>query len=325
MQSSVAREAGFDGRHDHDHHRDHHRGHHHDDHHHGPSSGAAFAIAVTLNAGFTLAEFVAGLLGGSLALIADAGHNLSDVLALLAAWAASVLVKRPPSPRFTYGLKSSSILAALANAALLWVAIGAILIETVRRFAEPAPVAGQTMIWVAAIGIAINGACAWLFASGRRGDLNIRAAFTHLLADAAVSAGVVIAGVIVLLTGWSWVDPVASLAITAAIGWGSWGLLRESVRMGLLGVPQGIDQGAVLAFLRALDGVEAVHDLHIWPMSTTESAITAHLVMPAGCPGDRFLHDVADTLHRRFGIGHPTLQIETQLDPACALHSLEVV
>ena len=308
--------------HDHAHGSGHH---HHGHHHHGPSTGAAFAIAIVLNAGFTLAEFIAGLVSGSLALIADAGHNLSDVLSLLVAWGASVLVTRPPSPRFTYGFKSSSILAALANAALLWVAIGAILVETIRRLADPEPVAGTTMICVAALGIVINAACAWLFAGGRKGDINVRAAFMHLLADAAVSAGVVIAGVIVLATGWRWVDPVASLAITVAIGWGSWGLLRESVRMGLLGVPAGIDQRAVLGFLQAQDGVSAVHDLHIWPMSTTESAITAHLVMPGGHPGDAFLHDVAAMLEHKFGIGHPTFQIETEADPACALHSVTVV
>ena len=289
----------------------HHHHHGHDHHAHAaPTHGRAFVIAITLNVGFVIAEVVAGLLSGSMALIADAGHNLSDVLALILAWGASVLAARPPSARYTWGFKSSSILASLANAALLWAAIGAILVETIRRLGDPAPVSGQTMIVVAAIGIAVNTASALLFLGGRKHDLNLRAAFVHLMADAAVSAGVVLAGVVVLLTGQGWIDPLTSLVITAVIAWGSWGILREALRMSLLRVPVGIDEAKVREFLASLPGVSAVHDLHIWPMSTTETALTAHLVMPGGHPGDAFLAELAQTLDRDFGIDHPTVQIE---------------
>ena len=303
----------------------HHHGH---DHHHGPepgtAGGRAFALAVALNLGFTALEFVAGVLSQSMALIADAGHNLSDVLALLLAWAANTLATRPPSERFTYGLKSSSILAAIANAALLWLALGAILVETLRRLADPAPVQGGTMMAVAGVGIVINGFSAWLFARGSKSDLNVRAAFLHLVADAAVSAGVVLAGLAVMLTGIALIDPVTSLVICAVIGWSSWGLLKDALRMGLLGVPENIDVGAVRAFLAAQPGVSAVHDLHVWPMSTTETALTVHLVMPGGSD-DGFLHGLAHELEHRFGIGHPTIQIETAGGAECALESDGVV
>jgi cobalt-zinc-cadmium efflux system protein len=303
-------------------------GHHHHHHHdHAPAAGGhgmAFAVAVSLNLAFVLIEAGAGLYSGSLALLADAGHNLGDVLSLLLAWGASVLASRPPSARFTYGLKSSSIIAAMANAALLWVALGAILIETIRRFADPAPVQGLTMTLVAAAGILVNGLSALLFAKGSKHDLNLRAAFQHLLADAAVSGGVVIAGLAIMATGLQWIDPVTSLAITAVIGLGSWGLLRDSLKLGLLGVPDGIDEAKVRAFLGGQPGVAAVHDLHIWPMSTTETALTAHLVIPGGHPGDAFLHGLAHDLDHDFGIGHATVQIETAQD-ACALHPDGVV
>jgi len=303
----------------------HHHGHHHGaGHHHGPTGhGRAFLVAIVLNLGFVIAETAAGIIGGSMALIADAGHNLSDVMTLLLAWGASVLAARPPSARFTWGFKSSSILAAITNAALLWVALGAILVETVRRLADPAPVQGGLVMAVAALGIVVNGLCALLFARGRKSDLNLRAAFQHLLADAAVSAGVVVAGLAVVLTGATWVDPLTSLAITAVIGWGSWGLLRDSLRLGLLGVPQGIDEAAVRGFLASQPGVTAVHDLHIWPMSTTETALAAHLVMPGGHPGDAFLHHIAHELDHDFGIGHVTVQIEA--DGACALADDRVI
>ncbi|TCM19488.1 cobalt-zinc-cadmium efflux system protein [Novosphingobium sp. PhB165] len=303
-----------------------HGGHHHGHHHSLPSNiGRAFALAVGLNLIFVVAEVTAGFLSDSMALLADAGHNLSDVLSLLLAWAASVLASRPPTERFTYGLKSSSILAAIANAALLWVAIGAILVETIRRFAEPAPVAGTTMIVVAALGIAVNALSALLFAKGSKTDLNLRAAFVHLMADAAVSAGVVIAGLVIVWTGWSLVDPIASLVITAVIGWSSWSLLRESLRMGMMAVPESIDIGAVRGFLEARPGVERVHDLHVWPMSTTETALTAHLVMPEGQPGDAFLQQLAHDLEHDFRIGHPTIQIETEAECVCSLESESVV
>jgi cobalt-zinc-cadmium efflux system protein len=260
-----------------------------------------------------------------MALLADAGHNLSDVLSLLVAWAASILAAKPPSDRFTYGLKSSSILAAIANAALLWVAVGAVLVETIRRFFDPQPVTGMTMIIVATLGIAINALSALLFAKGSKHDLNLRAAFVHLMADAAVSVGVVIAGVIVLFTGYEFVDPITSLLITAVIAWSSWGLLRDSLHMGMLGVPEGIEGQKVRAFLACLPGVTHVHDLHIWPMSTTETALTAHLLMPEGQPGDAFLKRVAHDLDHKFGIGHTTIQVETDEQFACPLRNDAVV
>jgi cobalt-zinc-cadmium efflux system protein len=270
-------------------------------------------------------ETAAGLFSHSMALIADAGHNLSDVLTLLLAWGASVLGRRPPSARFTWGLKSSSILAAIANAALLWLALGAILVETIRRFGHPAAVEGGMMMAVAAAGIVVNGASAMLFARGRSRDLNLRAAFQHLLADAAVSAAVVLAGLAVMLTGRQWIDPAASLAVCAVIAGGSWGLLRDAVKLGLLAVPDGIDESAVRGFLAGRTGVEEVHDLHIWPMSTTETALTAHLVIPGGHPGDAFLHDLAHDLEHKFGIHHPTIQIETLVGEDCAFESEGVV
>ncbi len=303
-------------------------GHGHDHQHHRATPGTrgrAFALAIALNLAFVVAEIAAGFVSGSMALIADAGHNLSDVLSLLLAWGASVLAARPPSARFTYGLKSSSILAAIANAALLWVALGAILVETIRRLSEPAPVAGGTMMVVAGIGIVVNTLSGLLFVQGRKHDLNLRAAFLHLMADAAVSAGVVIAGLLVVLSGARWIDPLTSLLITAVIGWSSWGLLRDSVRMGMLAVPDSIDEGLVRTFLASQPGVSAVHDLHIWPMSTTETAMTAHIVMPGGYPGDHLLHEIAHELDHRFGIGHPTIQVETAAGPQCALECEMVV
>lgn len=283
-----------------------------------------FGIAVGLNLVFVVGEFTAGLVSGSMALVADAGHNLSDVLSLVLAWVASVLSARAPSERFTYGLKSSSILAALANAALLWVAIGGILVETIRRLADPAPVAGGMIIAVAAAGILVNGASALLFAKGRKSDLNVRAAFVHLIADAAVSAAVVIAGMLIMWTAQAWIDPAASLLVTAVIAWSSWGLLRDSLRLGMLGVPAGIDLSQVRGYLQQLPGVERVHDLHIWPMSTTEAALTAHLVMPTAPAGDAFLHEITHELEHRFGICHPTLQIEAG-EHDCALQGDHVV
>ncbi|MBS0481959.1 MAG: cation transporter [Proteobacteria bacterium] len=303
----------------HGHNHGHGHGHHH--HHHGGGShGMAFAIAVLLNAGFVVAETAASFISGSAALLADAGHNLGDVLSLLLAWGASVLSTRPASKGFTYGLKSSSILAALANVALLWVALGAVLIETLRRFWQPEPVNGLQMMIVAAIGIAINLVSALLFAGGRKTDLNLRAAFQHLLADAVVSASVVFAGLAIMLTGLQWIDPVASLIITIGLAWGSWDLLKEAIRMGLLAVPAHIEEAEVRHYLSELDGVTAIHDLHIWPMSTTETAFTAHLVMPAGHPGDAFVQSVSTHLEAHFGIHHSTIQIE-QIAAECSLHA----
>ncbi|UYH55132.1 cation diffusion facilitator family transporter [Qipengyuania sp. SS22] len=290
----------------HSHSHDHGHGHSH-----APADfGNAFLIGIVLNTAFVVIEAVYGWISGSMALIADAGHNLSDVLALLLAWGASVAAKRPASERFTYGYKSSTILAALANAGLLLVAIGAILFETLHRIAEPAPVAGETMVVVAGIGIAINAGTAALFMRGQH-DINIRGAFLHMAADALVSLGVVIAGVAIIMTGERWIDPAVSLGIVLVIAWGTWGLLKDSVAMSMLGVPKGISEGKVRTYLASLPGVEAVHDLHIWPMSTTETALTAHLVMPAGHPGDPFLRKLADELEHHHRIGHPTIQIET--------------
>ena len=289
-------------------------------HSHAPADfGRAFLIGIILNSAFVLVEAVFGYISGSVALVADAGHNLSDVLSLIIAWAASVAAKRPPSARFTYGLKSSTILAALANAMLLMIAIGAILFETVQRLVDPAPVEGWTMVVVAGVGIVINTATALLFMRGRKSDLNIRGAFLHMAADALVSVGVVIAGAVILLTGALWVDPVTSLVIVAVIAWGTWGLARDSIKMGLLAVPEGIDESAVRAYLSGLAGVAALHDLHIWPMSTTETALTAHLVMPGGHPGDAFLRRVAHDLDHDFGIGHATLQVEIRSEDCEAM------
>ena len=290
----------------HSHSHDHGHGHSH-----SPADfGNAFLIGIVLNTAFVAIEAVYGWISGSMALIADAGHNLSDVLALLLAWGASVAARRPASERFTYGYKSSTILAALANAGLLLVAIGAILFETLNRIAEPAPVAGETMVVVAGIGIVINAGTAALFMRGQH-DINIRGAFLHMAADALVSLGVVIAGLAIIMTGERWIDPAVSLAIVAVIAWGTWGLLKDSVAMSMLGVPKGISENEVRAYLSGLPGVEAVHDLHIWPMSTTETALTAHLVMPGGHPGDPFLLELAHELEHHHRIGHPTIQIET--------------
>ena len=293
---------------------------------HAPANfGRAFAIGIALNTAFVLIEAGYGFVSNSTALLADAGHNLSDVLGLLVAWIAAVLSQRPPTPRLTYGLRNSSILAALANAVLLLVACGAIMLEAVQRLLNPEPVASMTVIVVAAVGIAVNGVTAWLFASGRDSDINIRGAYLHMAADAAVSAGVVAAGLVIMATGWFWLDPLVSLLIVVVIVWGTWGLLRESTAMSLAAVPSRIDPGAVRAYLTALPGVASIHDLHIWPMSTTETALTAHLVTPAGHPGDGFLTDACRQLGDRFGIGHATLQIELSTTVHCTLAPDHVV
>ena len=290
-----------------------HHAHAHDHgHDHAPASyDRAFAIGIALNVAFVAIEAGFGFWADSVALLADAGHNLSDVLGLVVAWGGATLARSAPTKRFTYGLKGSTILAALANALLLLVAIGAIALEAVQRFGAPAPVAGGVVSAVAAIGIAVNAATAWLFARGRKGDINIRGAYLHMAADAMVSAGVVVAGLAILATGASWIDPVTSLVIAALIFWQTWGLLRETVEMALAAVPRAIDYDAVLAALGDLPGVARVHDLHIWPMSTTEPVLTAHLLMPAGHPGDSFLNEAQAMLHDRFGIGHATVQVET--------------
>jgi cobalt-zinc-cadmium efflux system protein len=292
--------------HDHDH--DHDHAHDHAAHEHGPRA-AAFAIGIALNLGFVVVEAVYGVLAQSMALLADAGHNLSDVLALGVAWGASALSRREPSARFTYGLRSTSILAAMFNAALLLLVTGGIAWEAVQRLADPVDVSGQTVVWVALLGIVINGTSAVFFA-GHRHDANARAAFLHLVADAAVSAGAMLAGAAILVTGWAWLDPAVGLAIAAVIVAGTWGLLRDAIGLALDAVPGHIDAQAVRAYLSGLAGVKEVHDLHIWGMSTTETALTAHLVMPAGHPGDGYLATVCSELRGRFRVQHATLQIE---------------
>jgi cobalt-zinc-cadmium efflux system protein len=272
----------------------------------------AFALGIALNVAIVVIELVYGFLANSMALVADGGHNLSDVLGLVVGWAGAVMAKRSPSPRFSYGLKKASILAALINALLLLVAVGAIAAEAVRRLLHPAPAQAQTMIWVAAAAIVVNLLTALLFAKGREHDINVRAAFQHMAADAAVSAAVVFAGFVILWTGQQWVDPVMSLAVAAVILWGSVGLMRESVGMSLMGVPSGIELDEVSAALGQLDGVATVHDLHVWPLSTTETALTAHLVVPGVESTDGLLNAARAMLHDRFQIGHCTLQVERE-------------
>ncbi|MBO0699036.1 MAG: cation transporter [Zavarzinella sp.] len=289
-------------------------------HEHGrPNYNRAFAVGVGLNLGFAVLEAGFGLWANSLALVADAGHNLSDVLGLLLAWGANYLSGRPPTARRTYGLRRSSVLAALLNAVLLLLAAGGIAWEAVRRLREPEPVAGLTVVGVAAAGVVVNTATALLFLAGRKRDLNIRGAFLHMAADAGVSAGVVVAGLVIRYTGWTWVDPVASLAIVVVIVAGTWALFREALDLALDAVPAGIDPAAVEAYLAGLPGIVAVHDLHVWAMSTTEAALTVHLVKPDGRLDDGLLCCVTEDLRAKFGIAHATIQLEQAADHACGL------
>jgi cobalt-zinc-cadmium efflux system protein len=281
------------------------------DHNNAPANyNKAFAIGVALNLGYIVVEVIAGLTVHSLALLADAGHNTSDVFSLLLAWGASYLCQTTPTKRHTYGLRGSSILASLANAIILLIAIGAIAWESIRRFGEPINVPGNTIVFVAAIGVLINGATALLFVKGRERDLNIKGAFLHMAADAGVSAGVILAGLAINLTGAQWIDPAVSLLIVVVIAIGTWGLLRDSLNLSLGAVPREIDPTAVENYFLALPGVTKVHDLHIWAMSTTETALTAHLVKPDAEIDDARLGCICDELHRKFGIGHATIQWE---------------
>lgn len=294
-------------------------------HAHAPADfGRAFLIGIMLNLGFVAIEATYGILANSVALLADAGHNLSDVLGLVAAWAAATLAKRAASATYTHGLRRTTILAALFNAVFLLVAVGAIAFEAIGRLRAPEPVATSTVMAVATVGIVVNGITAWMFARGRKGDINIRGAFLHMAADAVVSAGVVVAALVVGLTGWTWLDPVTSLVIVVVILFGTWGLLRDSVGLSLDRVPDEIDHGEVEAALTTLPGVTRVHHVHIWPLSTTEAALTAHLVIPAGYPGDVFLHETNAMLHDRFEIGHVTLQIEQGECGKCAIKPAQV-
>jgi cobalt-zinc-cadmium efflux system protein len=309
--------------HHHDHH-DHSHGHSHAGHSHAPDNfGFAFAAGVTLNTAFVIAELIFGYAANSLALISDAVHNFSDVIALLLAWGAAWLAGKQPTEQHTYGYRRASILAALINAGLLLIAVGGIAVEAINRIQAPAAVAGWTVVWVAALGIIVNGGTALLFMRGRHGDLNIRGAYLHMAADAGVSFGVVVAAFVIMFTGWQWVDPAISLCIAAVVLASGWGLARDSVNLALDGVPKGIGLAEVKDYLGQLHGVTEVHDLHIWAMSTNETALTAHLVRPDGYD-DTFLHHVCEELSHRFNIQHATLQIEAGSD-VCRLAPAEVV
>jgi cobalt-zinc-cadmium efflux system protein len=310
----MGQTAGRVHDHDHGHAHDHGHGHDHAGHSHAPSSfDRAFAIGVTLNVVFVVVEMVFGVRTNSLALISDAGHNLGDVLALVLAWAGSVLARRGPTLRRTYGMRRFSILAAIANAGLLLIAVGAIIVEAVTRFRHPAPVAGGVVSIVAAVGIVINLGTAFGFMRGRAHDLNIRGAYLHMLGDAGASMGVVIAGLLISATGLLWIDPAVSLLLAALILWSTWGLAKDSVNLALDAVPAGIDPLEVDAALRGLEGVVEVHDLHIWGMSTTDVALTAHLIRPCHGGEDALLAAATRLLRDRFGIAHATLQVEQGL------------
>ncbi len=303
------------------------QGHAHSLHDHVHADyGRAFAIGIALNLVYVVGEAIGGIFSGSLALLADAGHNLSDVLSLSLSWGAAVLSRRRPSGRFTYGLRSSSILAALANAIILLVVTGGIAWEALERISRPVPVASIVVIWVAAAGILVNGLTALLFASGSRRDLNLKSAFLHMAADTLVTASVVAAGIAIALTGWLWLDPAVSLVVSAVIVIGTWGLIKSTIGLALDAVPEGVDAAAVRAHLLDTPGVTGLHDLHIWGMSTTETALTCHLVMPEGHPGDAMLNGIAQQLNHRFGIHHATIQIElADTDDVCVLTPEHVV
>ncbi len=325
MSHPESRHAHDHGEHTHA--NDGHSGHRHSGMHvHAPAEyDRAFAVGAGANLAFVLAEVGFGFAANSVALIADSVHNLGDVLGLLLGWTAVWLHRRPPSGRRTYGWGRFSILAALANAAMLLVSVGAIGLEALHRLQAPAPVASGTVMAVAAIGILVNGGSALLFLGGRHGDLNIRTQYTHLAADAAVSLGVVLAAFGMRLTGWTWLDPATSLLIAVAIAHGTWAALREAADLAMDAVPAGVSRVAVLDWLTALPGVTEVHDLHIWALSTTETALTVHLVY-GGEPEDRRPHDLAAELRRRFAIGHATVQIESDADAAlCRLRPNDVV
>lgn len=291
-------------------------GHSHTGHDHGHGHGAAdnfgraFIVGIALNLAFVIVEVIYGFAANSMALLADAGHNLSDVLGLVVAYVGALLVKRRPSPRFSYGLKKSSILAALINALLLLVAVGAIIAEAIRRLIAPEPSNGTTVMAVAAVGIVINGVTAWMFARGRHGDINIRGAYLHMVADAAVSAAVVVAGLLILLTGERWIDPVVSLGVAVVILWGTWGLLLESTSMTLAGTPRNIESSQVARALENLPGVVGTHHLHIWSLSTTETAMTVHLQVADEVDRDLILRQANAYVHQLFGIDHSTIQVE---------------
>ena len=319
--------------HDHDHGHEHPHGHAHGAarpgrrHSHAPTSfGRAFAVGIALNTTYVVVEALYGVLANSLALVADAGHNFGDVLSLAVAWFASSLARRAPTERYTYGLRGSSILAALSNAVVLLVVTGGVAWAAILKLIHPSPAGGLTMMAVASAGVLVNGATALMFASGRKGDLNVRAAFAHMASDALVALGVVASGGVILLTGWAWLDPAVSLAIGGLIVWGTWSLMRESLDLALQAVPASVNRADILDYLRGLPGVAEVHDLHIWGMSTTENALTAHLVRPGGDLDDSLLRRACTDLRERFFVHHATLQIEAGLaDHPCDLAPTEVV
>jgi cobalt-zinc-cadmium efflux system protein len=312
-----------------DHHHKHETGHAHNHgagghhHHQAPQAGQGrtFAIAVGLNLLIVVVQAVYGFIAHSTALLADAGHNLSDVLGLLLAWGAVWLGTRKPSERYTFGLGSSSILASLANAALLLFACGAIVLEAVQRLLNPAPVAGLDVFIVATLGMVVNGFSAWLFMRGSKEDLNVRGAFLHMAADAAISAAVAVSGLVILFTGANWLDPVMSILVVGVIVVGTWGLGRDAMRLAMGAVPPGVDKPGIERYLAGLPGVTDVHDLHVWALSTTENAMTAHLVMPQGHPGDVFVDAIVVALRREHAMNHATLQVERgTTEHRCALH-----
>lgn len=282
-------------------------------------TSAAFKWAIVLNLTYVVVEAVSGFATGSLALLADAAHNLMDVAGLLVAWGAAVAAKKPPTERFTYGFGRSTIMAALANALAILAGVGAVVWEAIHRFTEPVPIQALPVLVVALIGIAVNTGTALLFRKERQHDLNAEGAFLHMAADAAVSAGVVIAAIGMLVTGWAWLDPLTAILVSLVIGWTSFGLLKASIGLSLDGVPRSVDRSAVESWLKSQSGVSSVHDVHIWPISTTKVAMTAHVVIPSGHPGDDFLDNTAEELEHEFGIAHVTLQIETGDGGSCRL------
>ncbi len=297
----------------------------HEHHHSRPDLGKAFAFGIGLNLLFVLIQVVAGIFSNSLALLADAAHNLGDVLGLVLAWGADTLSRRKPTERRTYGYRGTTILSALVNTIILFVAVGGVAWESIRRLGNPGTVDGATVMWVAGIGILVNSATAFPFFKGGKKDINVRAAFLHLASDAGVSAGVAVAGFFISRTGYSWLDPCVGLAISAIIVWGTWGVLRDSLNLALAAVPAGVDIGAVRVYLASLPGVSEVHDLHIWGMSTTETALTAHLVMKGNSGGDEFLKGAIEHLHEKYGIEHATVQIERGgMNSCCNLHSRNI-
>ena len=327
MAHSHSQDPAHNHGHDHAHGKGHAHGHHGQKHgahghDHAPKDfGRAFAIGLTLNIGFVIAEVVYGILGNSMALLADAGHNVGDVLGLIVAWAGMTLAKRGPTARFTFGLGKSSVLAALLNAMFLLVAVGAITFEAIQRLLNPEPVATTMVMMVAAAGVVVNGVTALMFASGSKSDINIRGAFLHMAADAGISAGVVIAGAVIAFTGLVWIDPAMSLVLNGVIIWGTWGLLKSAGAMALSGVPHEIEIEDVRATLLRLPDVREVCDLHIWALSTRDIAMSCHLVMPAGHPGDAFLTEAARVMKARFEINHPTFQIDFDKRTNCPLHA----